>query len=141
MNRISISRKLEFDAAHRVVGHEGKCKYLHGHRYVLEAEFSAKHLDEIGRVVDFSVIKDKLGLWIDENWDHNTILWSQDKKLGSDIAKHTKKKPFYLPNNPTAENMALYLRDEVCPLLFKDEFITCMRLTLHETPNCKVTLS
>ena len=34
---ITCTRRIEFDAAHRVMGHEGKCKHLHGHRYALEA--------------------------------------------------------------------------------------------------------
>ena len=31
-----ITRKLEFDAGHRVMNHESKCATCHGHRYVLE---------------------------------------------------------------------------------------------------------
>jgi 6-pyruvoyltetrahydropterin/6-carboxytetrahydropterin synthase len=57
MADISCTRRIEFDAAHRVMEHESKCKHLHGHRYALEATFVAPDLDTLGRVVEFGVIK------------------------------------------------------------------------------------
>ena len=47
---ITCTRKIEFDAAHRIIKHENKCKMLHGHRYILEASFSAPHLDDLVKV-------------------------------------------------------------------------------------------
>lgn len=132
------TRIMEFDAAHRVMLHEHKCKYLHGHRYRLEASFSAPELDHVGRVIDFGEIKRILGGWVDQYWDHNVILNKEDKELGECIARITGQKIFYLKNNPTAENMASYLMDEVCPLLFKQLNINCTKITLYETPNCFV---
>lgn len=135
-NPVSCTRRIEFDAAHRVAGHEGKCRNLHGHRYAIEATFTANELDTLGRVVDFGVIKERLGTWIDSNWDHTTILYDQDAPLGAAIEQHTGQKIFYLPANPTAENMAEYLLLTVCPSLFSGLPITCQRLRLYETPNC-----
>ncbi len=130
------TRRIEFDAAHRVMNHESKCKNLHGHRYVIEASFAAKGLDTLGRVIDFGVIREVLGQWIDDNWDHATVLFAQDEKLGKAISDQTGQKIFYLPSNPTAENMADYLLHEVCPALFSKHDVTCVRLRLYETPNC-----
>ncbi len=136
MSKISCSRRIEFDAAHRVVGHENKCKFLHGHRYVLEASFEAQSLDDVGRVIDFGAIKEILGNWIMENWDHNAILWEKDALLGEEIAKITNQKIYFLKSNPTCENMALYLLNEICPKLFQDSDISCISVKLYETPNC-----
>ena len=133
---LTCTRRIEFDAAHRVVGHEGKCKNLHGHRYALEATFAARTLDDIGRVVDFAVIKELLGKWIDDNWDHTTILFDKDKPLGKAISNITGQKIFYLPANPTAENMADHIINTVCPKLFRNMPIECVRIRLYETPNC-----
>ncbi len=133
---ITCTRRIEFDAAHRVMEHESKCKDLHGHRYALEATFTANKLDRLGRIVDFSVIREKLGTWIDEYWDHTTILYDKDKELGSAIDRITGQKIFYLSANPTAENMADYLFREICPKLFAGMGITCIRIKLYETPNC-----
>lgn len=140
-SRIVCTRRLEFDAAHRIIGHEGKCKDLHGHRYALEATFLADKLDSLGRVVDFGIIREKLGGWLDEYWDHTAVLSEEDRELGNDICKHTKQTIFYLPANPTAENMAAYIFEVICPVLFKNSGLKCISITLHETPNCKVTVS
>ena len=133
---ITCTRRIEFDAAHRVMEHEGKCKHLHGHRYVLEATFVAKNLDALGRVVDFGVIKQELGGWIDDNWDHTTILFDKDKALGKAISDITGQTIFYLHTNPTAENMAEYIMQQVCPKLFAHLPVECVRIRLNETPNC-----
>lgn len=133
---LTCTRRIEFDAAHRVMGHEGKCKNLHGHRYALEATFASRALDNLGRVVDFAVIKELLGKWIDDNWDHTTILFDKDKALGKAITTVTKQKIFYMDANPTAENMAEYIMHTVCADLFGDMPIQCVRVRLYETPNC-----
>ncbi|MDX1974572.1 MAG: 6-carboxytetrahydropterin synthase [Rickettsiales bacterium] len=141
MSNITCTRRIEFDAAHRVMEHESKCKDLHGHRYAIEATFAASNLDALGRVVDFGVIKTKLGTWIDEHWDHATILNQKDAPLGQSIAQHTQQKIFYLSANPTAENMADYLFKDVCPRLFADAGVSCVLLRLYETPNCYAEVS
>ncbi len=133
---ITCTRRIEFDAAHRVMKHNSKCKMLHGHRYALEATFSADHLDELGMVIDFGIIKDILGDWVDNNWDHNTILNSKDRALGEQITQVTGQKIYYLNCNPTAEEMASYLLKEICPKLFAKYKITCTQIKLFETPNC-----
>jgi len=131
-------RKIEFDSAHRLINHESKCRMLHGHRYVVEASFRAKKLDDVGRVIDFGVIRELLGSWIDEYFDHNTILSIADKKLGEEISKSTQQKIYYLPNNPTAENIAKHLLEEICPKIFSDFDAECVAIKLYETPNCFV---
>ncbi len=137
---ITCTRRIEFDAAHRILNHESKCKMLHGHRYAVEATFVAvdQDLDNLGRVIDFGEIKQLLGSWIDKNFDHNTILSRDDKKLGDEIAKITQQEIFYLPYNPTAENIAKFLLEEVCPKLFANKDVKCKKIKLYETPNCYV---
>jgi len=133
---ITCTRRIEFDAAHRIINHESKCKMLHGHRYCLEATFVAADLDNLGRVIDFGVIREVLGGWIDDNFDHNTILSIKDKKLGEKIAEITGQKIYYMAQNPTAENIANYIFSEICPKLFADKNVKCVAIKLYETPNC-----
>src|SRR5690606_33217611 len=135
-----VTRRLEFDTAHRLMNHESKCRFVHGHRYVLEASFGAEELDEIGRVVDFSVIKDKLGNWLDEHWDHNLELCEKDKALGEALAEHVPQNIYYIDSNPTAENMLRYLKEKIIPALFDGTGITLVKLKLHETPNCSAEI-
>ncbi len=133
---ITCTRRIEFDAAHRIMNHESKCKMLHGHRYALEASFAATELDELGRVIDFGVIREVLGAWIDDNLDHNTILSINDQKLGDKIASETGQKIYYIKENPTAENIAQYIFAEICPKLFAKKNVKCVAIKLYETPNC-----
>jgi len=62
---IDITRRLEFDAGHRIPHHGGQCKHLHGHRYVIEVTLRGavqeKHGDaDEGMVLDFGDIKKSL---------------------------------------------------------------------------------
>ena len=135
---LTIIRRLEFDAGHRVMNHESKCATLHGHRYVIEIEASAKDLDSIGRIIDFSVLKEKIGTWLDENWDHNLILFKDDiETVTAAKSIPRKKEPFICEWNPTAENLASFLLKEVCPHLMQGTDIFITAVTVHETPNCK----
>lgn len=140
MKNLEITRKLEFDAGHRVMNHESKCATLHGHRYVVEVTATADGLDGIGRIIDFSVLKARLGTWLDEYWDHNVIVFGEDTQTVDALkAIPRKKEPWVAPWNPTAENMANYLLNEVCPAVLSDTGVTVTQVTVYETPNCWAT--
>ena len=149
----TITRKLEFDAGHRVLKHESKCRHLHGHRYVAEVMVTAPELDGLGRVIDFGVVKQLVGGWIDANWDHNLILHPADPLLhvltvirqeGSLIFEDAGgqvdavlggKEPFVMDSNPTAENMSRVLFQAAVELLQPHD-ISVVQIRLYETPNC-----
>lgn len=132
----TCSRILEFDAGHRVHNHESKCATLHGHRY--RCEFTAQGtLDSIGRVIDFSVLKERIGSWLDEHWDHNVIVFEHDVETIVALSSIPRKKePWVAPFNPTAENMAQYLLDEVCPKVLSGTGVSVTKVVVWETPNC-----
>ncbi len=140
MTKVTCTRIIEFDSAHRVIGHENKCKFLHGHRYVLEVKAEADALDNLGRVADFGELKTIIKTWIDEYLDHNVILSVEDRTLGKDIENTTKQKIYYLTTNPTAENIALHLLNDIIPKLLAGKPFTVNKLKLYETPNCYVTV-
>lgn len=134
---ITIARRLEFDAGHRVKGHEGKCATLHGHRYSVWVTAQAKALDNVGRVIDFGVIKQLLGTWIDLHWDHTCLVFDEDTEVLTALKLLPRnKEPYVCPFNPTAENMARYLLRQVCPNLFKDTGVSIVKVRVDETPNC-----
>jgi 6-pyruvoyltetrahydropterin/6-carboxytetrahydropterin synthase len=145
---IECVRMVKFDAGHRVVNHESKCRTLHGHEYRAEifaraAELGHQldhQLDHLGRVIDFSVIKSKVGGWIEENWDHNMIVWSQDPNLALLNQCEGAKRPFVTDFNTTAENLATYLLKKSNEILHSDGVVVT-KIKLWETQNCYVEVS
>lgn len=139
---VSITRRIEWDAAHRVLRHESKCATLHGHRYVALVRCSAEQLDAVGRVVDFSVIKDRVGGWVDEYWDHTTLVNSEDAELVAfcteQACSHNHKPAFLFTGEPTAENIATYLHG-VAAVLLSETGVKVVSVEVFETPNCSAT--
>jgi 6-pyruvoyltetrahydropterin/6-carboxytetrahydropterin synthase len=118
-----VTCKYEFCAAHRILGHEGKCKFLHGHNYLLELTLGCESndLDKLGMVIDFSDVKSILFKWIDDEWDHNTILQTGDPLLKGKLltfAEHNGRPPFLFGDPPTAEAMTRILAAKFEELLF-----------------------
>lgn len=141
----TITRRFEFDSGHRVLGHEGKCRHLHGHRYVAEVTVTSPKLDSLGMIVDFSVLKEQVGNWINQWWDHNVILHKDDPLFkiqamidNSDMRDFPdvfSREPYKMAEgNPTAENMARELFNVADMLLHKHN-LTVVSVRLYETPN------
>lgn len=134
---ITCTRVLEADIAHRVMNHESKCRTLHGHRFKFEITAVADKLDSVGRIIDFGVLKSTVGAWIDEQWDHNTILFKEDEYLINALIKtpNQMKFPFVASWNPTAENIADFLLRDVCPKVLRNTGVKVISVRVWETPN------
>jgi 6-pyruvoyltetrahydropterin/6-carboxytetrahydropterin synthase len=131
---ISCTRIHDFCAGHRVVGHEHRCRHLHGHNYRVTFECSAAELDAIGRVVDFQVIKTLLCQWLEDNWDHHMLLWQEDELAAS--LEALDDGVVRVPFNPTAENMADHLLRVVGPEQLAGTGVDLIRVTVEETRKC-----
>ena len=96
---------------------------------------------KVRELIDFSVIKEKVGAWIDLEWDHAMIVWEKDPDLVHIEKCSGFKKPYVTKFNPTAENLAAFLLNTVCPNLLNGSGVKASRIVLWETPNCKVEVS
>jgi len=115
---------------------------MHGHNYNAYITAEADQLDELGRVIDFSVLKREVGDWIDNFWDHNFLVYEKDMSvIECLLIAPRRKEPFICSFNPTAENMAQYLLDEVCPRVLKGKNVTVTKILLYETENCCAEVS
>lgn len=131
----TAERYHDFSAGHVVTGHESKCAHLHGHNYRVHFGVTADALDVVGRVVDFSVIKDRLCMWVEDNWDHKFMVWDHDPRAAylQDIDRAgTVRVPF----NPTAENMAEYLVNVIGPQQLAGCGVTLIACRVEETRKC-----
>ncbi len=136
---ITITRRLEWDALHRIPGHEGRCQAFHGHRYVAELTCKADTLDKCGRIIDFAQVKALVGGFIDEHWDHTALLWEGDSSPAAKaIAEFNAAcgRPVYVMSAPpTAENLAQEL-GAVAQRLLSPHQIEVAAVRIYETPNC-----
>ena len=137
MSRIKCVRKIYFSSGHRVFGHEGHCKNPHGHNYCAHIFAESNELDSLGRVVDFSVLKEKMGGWINLHFDHTFLVYEKDHEMIEALKMVTcDKKPFICPFNPTAENIANYLLLTVAPRELQGHNVKVTKVILYETENC-----
>lgn len=131
--RYSITRRLEVDAGHRLLKHEGKCANYHGHRYAIELTLEGTELDEVGVLVDFSAVKERFGAWLDHKVDHAMILQDEDPMVGP--MDNLGVKLCVVPFAPTAEALAKWFysaAQDVLGLVPAD----VVRVRVYETPNC-----
>lgn len=147
---VEAVRYHDISCGHRVSGHESKCAFLHGHNYRItfycEPE---KSLDQVGRVLDFSVIKSLLCMWLENNWDHRFLAFKEDPIMTTlfmnsrkDIAADVFAASIvWVPFNPTAENMAQYLLDVVGPQQLANTGVILTKVVVEETRKCSATAS
>ncbi len=135
---ITVTRRIEWDAMHRIPLHESKCRAFHGHRYAAEITAVAPRLDALGRVVDFGVIKERVGGWVDTHWDHTAILMRDDPDpaVPSLVESNARlgRPVYWLDAHPTAEAIVAELA-AVAQDLLADTGVTVARVRLWETPN------
>jgi len=67
-----INARAHYDAAHYLRHHTGKCRRLHGHRYVVEVALQATTLNEAGLAYDFADLKGHLR-GLAERLDHRNL--------------------------------------------------------------------
>ena len=130
---LEIMRRIKFCAGHRLYQHGGKCEFFHGHNYVADFYVTSNDVDSVGRVIDFAELKSRFKGWLDEYWDHGFILNEADENGIQAIKMVEPCKYYELPYNPTAENMAIYLLEDVCPKLLSDTGVETMRVVIWET--------
>lgn len=131
-----VHRYHDISCGHRVHGHEGKCRNLHGHNYRVHFTCVAEDgaLDGVGRVIDFSQVKAKLCMWIEEHWDHRFLIWEEDP-MKSHLLE-LDPTVVVVPFNPTAENIAQYLVEVVGPAQLADTGIKLSEVMVEETRKC-----
>ena len=135
MNRVTVSRKAHFNAAHRLYRKDwsdeknnsifGKCNNpnFHGHNYELIVSVTGAIDSETGFVIDMKVLKDLIKEEVEEALDH--------KNLNVEV-------PEFKNLNPTAENISVVIYNKLRPKISRD---LDLEITLFETPRNYVTYS
>ncbi|MBN2581229.1 MAG: 6-carboxytetrahydropterin synthase [Pirellulales bacterium] len=127
-----VSRQIDFCYGHRLLDYPGKCRHLHGHNGRAILSFAAGTLDDQGMVLDFGVIKQVVGGWIDEHLDHRMILRRDDPAVP--LLQELGEPLHLIDVNPTAENIARLIADYAVAQGFP-----IVEVRLWETPHCFAT--
>jgi len=139
---MQITRRLEFDAGHRIPNHNSQCKHLHGHRYTIEITLSGdvvttEGVSEQGMVMDFSDVKHIAKERVVDKWDHAFLVYRGDKVVLDFLNSLPGHKTVVLDVIPTAENLAKVAFDLLLDA-YRDNYGNHLRLErvrLYETPN------
>lgn len=103
-----VSKRMEIAGAHQLtLPYTSKCENLHGHNWIITVHCKSKKLTGYGMIVDFAKVKEA----IHGRLDHQNL-----NELFS--------------FNPTAENMAKWICDEVTELC---EYGYCYKVTVQES--------
>ncbi len=140
---ITITRKLEFDAGHRIPDHKSQCRNLHGHRYTIEITLVGEVIEEEGSsdngmLMDFSDVKSLAHQHLVDVWDHAFLVYEKDAPVRNFLAGLPDHKTVVINKIPTIENLARTAFDILKPI-YSDRYGTGLKLhklVLHETPNC-----
>lgn len=109
--------KRHFSAAHFLPDYPGPCSRVHGHNFVVLAYVRGERLDHNGMLVDFGVIKKAL-LGVLEELDHY----------------HLNELPAFAHQNPTTENIARWIAEELGKHLASNENAHVHKVEVWETP-------
>jgi len=139
---MQITRRLEFDAGHRIPNHASQCKHLHGHRYAIEITLSGDIIktegaSTEGMVMDFSDVKHLAKEHLVDAWDHAFLVYRGDKAVMDFLTGLPGHKTVVLDVVPTAENLAL-IAFNILNGAYRDTYANHLRLErvrIFETPN------
>lgn len=129
----NIEKSITFDAAHRLMNHKGKCRFIHGHTYTITLGLEGESLNPLDILVDFSDISKYVKEWINNKVDHGIILNKEDAKWATVMLK-AEQKVYLINGNPTAEKLAEHFYD-----IFKMKFPELSYVKVKETPTSEAT--
>lgn len=140
---MQITRRLEFDAGHRIPDHQSQCRHMHGHRYAIEITLAGQVVEAAGRpdngmVLDFAEVKALAKRYVVDAWDHAFLVWREDVRVLLFLQGLPGHKTVVLERVPTAENLARTAFDILAPLYHDcyGDRLRLERVRLYETPNC-----
>jgi 6-pyruvoyltetrahydropterin/6-carboxytetrahydropterin synthase len=107
---IRITKEFKFEMAHALHGYDGLCKNIHGHSYKLWVTVKGQVRNENGHVkdgmvIDFAELKEIVKPEIIDKYDHSLVLNANSPHASIDLSAF--EKVFYLPYQPTSENLVM----------------------------------
>ncbi|MDF2156509.1 6-carboxytetrahydropterin synthase [Algoriphagus sp. CAU 1675] len=112
---ITLTKKFEFEAAHRISNYEGPCLEIHGHTYKLEVTISGPIDPVTDMILDFKTFKNLVKKSIIEQFDHALLL--KDNEENRKLFEGYAGKIAWMNSEPTAERMLQGMADTLQRLI------------------------
>lgn len=124
---------------HRLANHEGGCRNLHGHQYLLEVVIEGEiNRDEAspsrGMVADFGDVKEVLQKRVHDVCDHAFMVAESDSVMRDFFKQNPDLKHVIVPFDSTAENISQWLFTNIKDELEKINGVRLYSVQLWETP-------
>jgi len=107
----SITKEVYFCYGHRLMGHSGKCRHLHGHSVKAAITIRRQQLNGQSMVCDFADIRDCVEAYVGQELDHNLLLHKDDPIIPA--LKAQNERFLALDEHPTAEVLSKLLYQHV----------------------------
>ncbi len=114
------------------MNHNGKCRHLHGHSARAEITLQSMTLDQQAMVMDFSELKQIVGKYINQQFDHNLLLHKDDPLC--QILEKQGERFLSLAEHPTAEYLAKMIYE-----YSKQQGLPVQKVVLWETASANAT--
>ena len=136
-----LAKQFTFSMGHRLSLHQGACKNIHGHNYMIEVGVRGKTLNEDGMLIDFGNLKATVNGFLDM-MDHALMINETDTDLIKRMKEHLPElKTIETPFEPTAENMAREIYTHVGAVLKEMWKVNIDYVTVWETDTSNATYS
>ncbi|MEP2670208.1 MAG: 6-carboxytetrahydropterin synthase [Cyclobacteriaceae bacterium] len=131
---ISITKIFRFEAAHAIYEYPGSCQNIHGHSYELWVTVQARQANEefisgLGIIIDFKDLKTMVQEAVIKVLDHKLIL--SNVYLAQTKNTFPSDELVKFDFEPTAENLLIFSRNQICSCL--PEHVQIKSLRLYET--------
>ncbi len=116
-----LSIYVNFEAAHCLPDYPGKCRRLHGHNWRVEVSIEGSKLNDLGMLMDFSILKMEV----------MTVINVLDHQYLNEIYPFNEI-------NPTAENIAKYIYEQLAAKSIFQSNPRLLAVKVWESPNSAV---
>lgn len=108
---VQVTKRFTMEIAHALRGHDGPCKHIHGHSYVLDVTLNGvpralANDPKDGMVMDFGDLKEIVKRCVVSHYDHSLVIHESERvaiPTGHPLFARTR----FTPWQPTCENLLL----------------------------------
>lgn len=131
-HRVQVTKRFTLELAHALRGHDGPCKHIHGHSYILDVTLTGVPLDrpgdpKHGMVIDFTDLKALVKRHVVDHYDHALVLHESERAaIPTDHPLFART--HFTPWQPTCEHLLLDMVARIRAALPPDATLHCARL-------------